>query len=107
MTANQQNELNIKIEAISRLLHLFQLERIIYVIVTLLSLLVLLSCAIYLLATKGSSDTAPVIGLFGSSGAITFTLGRLLRMWNDAMKILMPMAPKQLKTNNHEQPNRF
>src|SRR4029077_5209925 len=92
-----QDDLNSKVDAIGRLLNLFKLERLIYVIVTLISLLVLLSCAIYLLVTKGSTDTAPVIGLFGSSGAITFTLGRLLRMWNDAMNILSPIASKEKK----------
>jgi len=97
-----QDDLNDKIDAIGRLLQLFKLERVIYVIVTLLSLLVLLSCAVYLLVTKGSSDIAPVAGLFGSSGAITFTLGRLLRMWSDAMNILSPINKKG-KTKNNEQ----
>lgn len=84
------DDLNNRIEAISKLLNLFKFERIVYVVVTILSLLVLLTCAIHLLLSKTASDLAPVIGMFGSSGVITFTLGRLLRMWSDVMKSLFP-----------------
>ncbi|MFD1874495.1 hypothetical protein [Hymenobacter bucti] len=80
-----QNDLDLKIDAIGKLLNLFKLERLIYAIVTIISLIVLLSCAIFLLKDH---DSAKAIGLFGSSGAITFTLGRLLKMWNDALNIL-------------------
>jgi hypothetical protein len=80
------DDLHNRIDAIGKLLALFKLERLIYVIVTLLALIVLLTCAVYLLMRNG--ETTIVIGLFGSSGAITFTLGRLLKMWNDAMRIL-------------------
>lgn len=94
------NDLNNKIDAIGKLLNLFKMERFIYVIVTLISLVVLLSCAVFLLITKGTSDIAPVIGMFGSSGAITFTLGRLLKMWSDAMRILSPIADNSKEEKN-------
>lgn len=94
-----KDELDNKIEAISRLLKLFKLERLIYVIVTLIALIVLISCAVYLLMTKKDTDVAPIVGLFGSSGAITFTLSRLLRMWNDAIKILNPITTTKNKSD--------
>ena len=94
---NNQDDLDKKVDAIGRLLKLFQFERVIYVCVTLLSLIVLLTCAVYLLISKGISDIAPIVAMFGSSGAITFTLGRLLRMWSDAMKILSPLSSSEKK----------
>ncbi len=96
------NDLNLRIDAIERLLKLFKMERTIYIIVTLLSLMTLLSCAIYLLISRGASEIIPVTGLFGSSGAITFTLGRLLKMWNDAMNILSPGDSSEKGGNDNE-----
>lgn len=89
---HSQDDLNNRIDAIGKLLGLFKLERFIYVIISIISLIVLFSCAILLIKERDLTNT---VGLFGSSGAITFALGRLLKMWNDALKILSPSNPTE------------
>ena len=84
------NGLDTKVEAIKSLLDAFKYERIVYLIVTVISLFVLFGCALYLIFTNQS--IAAVIGMFGSSGAITYTAGRVLRMWSEALRILSPLA---------------
>ncbi|MEZ4453869.1 MAG: hypothetical protein R3B09_30715 [Nannocystaceae bacterium] len=76
-----------RVTAIKDLLDAFRFERAVYLGITMMSLLVLLGCALSLMF--GSRDkTVEAVGLFSSSGAITYTTGRLLRMWSDALRIL-------------------
>jgi 1,4-dihydroxy-2-naphthoate octaprenyltransferase len=83
-----------KVEAISQLLRLFRFERGVYLGVTICSLLILLGTAIYLISS-GGAVTAEITGLFGSAGAITYTTGRLLRMWSEALRVLAPEAKQE------------
>lgn len=82
-----------RVEAIKQLLRLFRVERAVYLTVTILSLVVLLSTAISLYIRHQAGYTE-LIGLFSSSGAVTYTAGRLLSMWNEAMRLLGSGAPK-------------
>jgi len=75
-----------RVAAIKALLEAFKYERIVYLAVTILSLIVLFVCGISLLL-KGESITS-VIGMFTSTGAITFTAGRVLSMWNEALRVV-------------------
>ena len=80
-----------RLQSIKQLLDMFRLERVVYLAVTLISVSVLLTCAITLLLRKEApSPYAAVFGLFGASGGITYSTGRLLRMWSDAIRILNP-----------------
>jgi hypothetical protein len=76
-------------QTIKQLLDLFRLERMVYLAVTLSSVVVLLACAIILLVRKESPASA-ILGLFGASGGITYSTGRLLKMWSDAIRMLDP-----------------
>jgi hypothetical protein len=80
-------DLQSRVKAIKELLGAFKYERMVYVVVTLISVIVLLSCAVAMLLR---SDGQPmlVLGLFGGSGGILYTSGRLLKMWSDALGIL-------------------
>ena len=82
-TAPQQETL----EAIRQLLDMFKMERLVYLAVTLLSVVVLLTCAMILL-WKRTAAPAEIIGLFGSSGGIAYSTGRLLKMWDTAIAML-------------------
>jgi hypothetical protein len=75
-----------RIDAVRQLLELFRMERIVYITVTLFALLILLTCAT-MLNIKGAHEIA--FGLFGASGIITYTTGRLLRMWNQAFAAVL------------------
>jgi hypothetical protein len=91
----ENNELNEKVEAIGKLLQMFKMERFIYLGVTIISFFALMSCACYMVSAKGGNQLPIVIGMFGSSGGIAFTCGRLLKMWSDAMQILSPFTDKE------------
>lgn len=77
------------LEKVRQLLDIFRMERTVYVVVTLIALLVLLACAVFLIFVRSTSDSIAVgLGLFGSSGAITFTVSRLLTMYNQAFRVV-------------------
>lgn len=78
-----------RVDAIKQLLSLFRLERTVYLAITVSSLCVLLVCAAMLMI-RTSVGTPELVGLFGSSGGITYSTGRLLRMWSEAIKVLQP-----------------
>ncbi|HTY11512.1 MAG TPA: hypothetical protein VMF88_10610 [Bacteroidota bacterium] len=90
----EQDDLDKKVEAIGKLLKMFKMERIVYLIVTIVSFCSLLGCAIYLIYSKGQEEIPSIIGMFGSSGGIAFTSGRLLKMWSDALQLLNPVGRK-------------
>lgn len=75
-----------------RLTNLFRLERMVHLAVTSLSLLMLLLSAAVLIS-KGKAGPAELTGLFGSSGLMTYSTGRLLFMWNQALRLLAGEAP--------------
>lgn len=89
-----EQNLTEKIGAIRELLQIFKFERIVYLAVTIISLLLLLASAIALMI-KGKAGSIELVGLFGSAGAITYTAGRLLRMWAEALRVLYPAAKEE------------
>jgi len=74
-------------DAIERLATLFRFERMVHLGVTSISLLMLLASAAVLIF-KGKAGPTELTGLFGSSGLITYSAGRLLVMWNQALRLL-------------------
>lgn len=77
------------VEAIKELVKLFKTERLIYLIMTLISVIVLVSTAIFLIINSNSNkEIIAVIGLFSSTGGILFSIGRLLKMWSQAMFLI-------------------
>ncbi len=86
-----------RLAAVKQLLDLFRFERFTYLAVNILALIMLLASAAALLlrpAASGVSLYTVITALFGSSGLITFSIGRLLHMWDQAIDMVM----KQLNT---------
>ena len=83
-----EDELNSRYQVVEKLTRLFKFERIVHLTVTLISLIVLI-IAISLTISNGKAQTADLSLMFGSSGLITYTAGRLLRMWDQALKIIV------------------
>jgi hypothetical protein len=81
-------DLAARVDAVERLTNLFKMERMVYLGVTGISLVMLLTSAGVLLL-KGKAGPAELTGLFGSSGLITYSAGRLLLMWNQALRLLL------------------
>jgi hypothetical protein len=87
-------DITTRMDAVERLTNLFRLERMVHLVVTSLSLVMLLASAGVLLY-KGQAGPAELTGLFGSSGLITYSAGRLLFMWNEALKLLSASGPAE------------
>ncbi|KPK43538.1 MAG: hypothetical protein AMK74_06770 [Nitrospira bacterium SM23_35] len=88
------DDLRERLEVVKELTNLFKFERMVYLVITLLSLIMLMSSAVSLML-KGHAGPAELTMLFGSSGSITYTAGRLLFMWNEALKRLIPSSEKE------------
>ena len=84
-----EDDLAGKVEAIKSLLGVFKLERMVYLTVTVLSLLILFASAIRLLM-QDERDDAALVFIVSGSGGILYATGRLLRMWSDALRMLSP-----------------
>jgi len=78
-----------RMDVVERLTNLFQFERRVYLSITLLSLGMLIASAI-LLVMKGEAGYAELTLMLAPTGALTYTTGRLLFMWSEALKRLMP-----------------
>ncbi len=86
-----EDNLNNRVEAVKHLLAAFRLERTVYLIISTASVVLVFVLAGWLFC-KGSIEGAESLGLFGCGGTITYSTGRLLRMWSDAMRILGPVV---------------
>lgn len=75
------------IDIIRELVKIFHFERILYSISTILAFIILISCTIYALYNN-AINTQTIIAMCGSSGVITFTCGRFLKMWSDVIKLV-------------------
>lgn len=93
----KKTDLEQRIDAIGKLLYLFRFERRVYLTVTILSLIVLLLVAGYMAYDDGGDSIPEIIGLFSSAGGITYSAGRLLRMWSEALKVLTPESKGDAK----------
>jgi hypothetical protein len=76
-----------RMKAIERLILLFRMERFVHLGTTTLSLCMLLGSAGFLIF-KSKADPATLAMLFGSSGLITYSANRLLKMWDQAVRIV-------------------
>ena len=83
-----KEELEARYCVVEKLTRLFKIERIIHLIVTSVSLIMLLASAMAVII-KGSASEVELSLMFGSSGLITYTAGRLLKMYNQALKIIV------------------
>ncbi len=88
----KSDDIEKRMDVVERLTKLFKFERLVYLGVTVISLIMLLACGLSLIV-KGQTSAAELTLLFGSSGLITYTAGRLLLMWNEALKRIVP-TPK-------------
>jgi hypothetical protein len=81
------SDINERLEAVERLTALFRLERIVHLIVTTLSLALLFTSTAIQIA-KGQAGRVELTLMFGASGLITYSTGRLLVMWNQALEVI-------------------
>lgn len=82
------SELDQRLKAVERLTALYRPERLVHLIATAVSLVVLLGTAGSMIY-KGEAGPAELTLMFGSSGLITYTAGQLLRMWDRALSVIV------------------
>lgn len=78
------SDLDKRVSAIKTLLHAFRLERILYVVISCIAVGVLLTVAVFIII-KNPENIEWFISLFVPAGAITYSIGRILKMWNQAL----------------------
>jgi hypothetical protein len=76
-----------KFEKVEKLITIFKPERYSYMAISVISCATLISVALYSFIS-GDLDVYKFIALFLPAGAITFSIGRIMKMWNDVIKIL-------------------
>jgi membrane-bound ClpP family serine protease len=72
------------------LLTVFRMERIAYLVTTLVAVIFLLSAAAILMSRE---SYVMAVGMFGASGVIAYTIGRVLQMWNQMVNIIFGPEP--------------
>ena len=74
-----------RLKVAKELLGVFKLERMAYMATTLLAVAFLLVVATVLLFRE---SYIMALGMFGASGVIAYSIGQLLRMWNQVLGII-------------------
>lgn len=92
----QRGDLSSRMQYVERLLYLTRPERMVYLGISLVSAVVLITYATVALFTH-RSDPGPLIGLWGASGVITISNAQALRVWRDALRLVLPQPPKEVK----------
>lgn len=85
----EKNEWQDKIDAARQITMLFKMERYVYVTCCGFAVLLLFFCAFQLLTTEPPNYPVVVSSLFGSGGLITYSIGRLIFMWNKIVDIVL------------------
>jgi len=75
------------LNALERLLKMFQLERVIYLITSTISILILLYAA-YLLVDKKCANTEVIVAIFGGGGLVTAASARISFFFNKAFGLM-------------------
>jgi protein-S-isoprenylcysteine O-methyltransferase Ste14 len=78
-----------RLRVAKELLAVFKVERMAYITATLLAVVFLLVVAVILMSRE---SYVMALGMFGSSGVIAYSIGQLLRMWNEVLKIIFGPA---------------
>ncbi len=81
------NDLSDRVAAVKEVTALFKVERVVYICIIVVCLLILLgSVAVGLI--RGEMGYAEVTSIFGSGGTVALLCGRLIHMWNRTMSLL-------------------
>jgi hypothetical protein len=83
----EEHSMRHKVEVVQTLISVFRWERMTYLSMTASSVLLLLICAAVEVLRPGKEvDIKPLVGLLGSTGTLTYSISRILMMWNQAFR---------------------
>ncbi len=84
-----------KLEIVQELMKDFRMERIVYVILTVISAITLLMLGLYLIISK--QDYSSFAVLMAPTGTLTLCIFRILKMWDDALKFINTQKDNETK----------
>lgn len=84
-----KNKYRERLEAAKEITQLFSMERYAYIGCCGIAVLLLFFCAFRIFTSGAETDMAVIGSLFGSGGLITFSVGRLIFMWNKIVDIIL------------------
>jgi hypothetical protein len=87
MTKGEKELVEIALNALERLLKIFQVERYVYLALTAVSFSLLLYAG-YLLITSETLNTEILVSIFGSAGLVTATSARISYFFNRAFTLI-------------------
>ena len=93
------SDIDKRVLAIKELLQAFRLERILYVVISCVAVGALLAIAVFIII-KNPDNIEWFISLFVPAGAITYSIGRILKMWSQALTFVNNQ--KEEKNDNKE-----
>lgn len=93
-----ENEMKNMREVLDWLIDKFRLERIVYLIATGMSIIMLVVSAILVIDKQGATPEILVL-LFGSTGLIGYSVNRLLRMFDQTLEVIASSKEKGGKDN--------
>ena len=88
-----ESELKSLKDVLNWLIDKFKLERMVYLIATGISIIMLLVCAILIIIQKGATVEILVM-LFGSTGLIGYSVNRLMRMFDQTLEVIASTQEK-------------
>ncbi len=83
-----ETDLDQRLRAAKQITELFNFERYIYMACSVIAVILLFISAIRLLV-EGNVDYVGLGALFGSGGLITYSIGRLIYMWNRILELIL------------------
>jgi hypothetical protein len=84
-----------RLEAIERVTALFRAERFVYLAFAIVAFILLIVC-IVLSLVRGDMAVSQVIEM-GTTGAVAYTSGRVIVMWNRALSLAIPTSREEPK----------
>ena len=93
---DKYGEFEDRLRAVKFLLEAFKLERMVYLVICCISIGMLVVLGVIQLAKK-DPDTTIVISLLLPTGALTYSIGRILKMWNQALEFVAKEQDKEAK----------
>jgi hypothetical protein len=83
------SDLKDKADYVERILAATRVERYVYLCICGASAVFLLICAVTMML-QHHGDFSTILPLFGSTGVITYSSSQIMRVWSDAMKLVLP-----------------
>lgn len=86
--SRDMDDLSEKLRVLKILLKSFKLERIANLILSFISVIFIVYLGFEVLDNKNENHLGSLFAMGAPGGAITYSVGRLLKMWSDSLKFL-------------------